>query len=284
MVVLVLFLLILSASSVVGQTTGCYIYPKGSEDLYCQSGVSDTEAQADCGEHPDCSMQQHFVPGSNCAEFSVCEEITCSVDCQLHARGVCEQLGGSEVPANEFAYRCSPGCCKVADKFCQFNLNKFQCEDKAKKLGFQTYDAFDNSVGMSTAKCNQLYCGVVVSKVGLSGAVKDQEGNLLAGVDVSLEGTGLKVTTSSSGAYSFPPLNPGTYLVKVTATGYLPLSLSMTFLPGEQAAKEIVLTKAVGLGTVQGQVRDENNNLIASATIAWSGPASGQVLANANGE
>jgi len=282
LVVLVLFLLVF-AYSISAETVGCYIYPKGSEDLYCVQGVLDVEAQADCDDNSDCNMDQHFVPGSDCSEFLQCEEITCNVDCQLHSRGYCEQLGGSEVPAVQYALWCSQGCCKVADKFCQFNLNKFQCEDKAKKLGFSTYDVFDNSLGMTTAQCNQLYCGVEVAKAGLSGTVKDQSGQVLESADVSLEGTGIKFTTPSAGTYSFPTLNPGTYLVKVTALNYLPTSLTISLLPGQQLTKEIVLVKQEGVGTVKGEVKDQTDNIIQGVTISWNGHSSGQQVTDTSG-
>ena len=284
MVVLVLFLLIYSFSFVSGQTPGCYIYPQGSEDLYCVEGVLDTEAQSDCDENSDCSIGQHFVPGSSCSEFPQCEEITCTIDCQIHARGFCEQLGGSEVPEDQFSLWCSPGCCQIADKFCQFNLNRFQCEDKAVKLGVSPDDAiYDNSLGMNTDTCNQLYCGVDVAKAGLSGTVKDENGAGIGGAEVSLEGTGNELTTDASGTYAFPILNPGTYLVKVTAATYLSTSSAISLLPGEQVVKNIVLVKPVGVGTLQGDVLGQDNNPIASATISWSGPANGQMQTDAAG-
>ncbi len=283
-VVLVLFMLIYSFSSVLGQTSGCYIYSKGSEDLYCVEGILDIEAQSDCEENPGCSMDQHFVPGSSCSEFPQCEEITCTIDCQIHARGFCEELGGSEVPEDQFALWCSPGCCQITDKFCQFNLNRFQCEDKAVKLGVSPDEAiYDNSLGMNTDTCNQLYCGVTVAKAGLSGTVKDELGQGIADAEVSLEGTGNQQATGVSGAYSFPPLNPGTYLLKVTADTYLPASLSIYLLPGEQAVKDIVLTKPVGVGTLQGEVKNQDNYPIASATISWSGQVNGQMQTDADG-
>ena len=283
LVVLVLLLAVYSSLFVLAETTGCYLYPQGSEDLYCIPNILDTEAEADCSQHGDCDLSQYFVGGSNCAEFSECQEVTCSVDCQLHARGICAQLSGTEVPADQFSYWCSPGCCKV-DTFCSFNLNKYQCEREATNRGVPLSSLiYDNSLGMSTAKCNQLYCGVQITTGSLTGSVKSQDNLALANVEVSLQGTTQKTQTAADGVYSFPTLNPGSYLVKANVAGYLPASFELILLSGEQAVKNIILTKASGVGVVKGVIRAANQNALPSATISWTGPNSGQVAADANG-
>ena len=283
LVVLVLLLAASSSFFVLAQTTGCYVYPQGSEDLYCIPGILDTEAEADCSQHKDCDLNTYFKPGSNCEEFSECQEITCSVDCQLHARGVCTQLGGTEVPADQFSYWCSPGCCKV-DTFCSFNLNRYQCQKEATNRGVPLSNiVYDNSVGMSTAKCNQLYCGVQVTAGSLSGTVTDQNNVPLANVEVSLQGTPQKTATDVNGAYSFPSLTPGTYLVKASIAGYIPSSFELILQSGQQAVKNIVLTKSPGAGIIQGMVKSVNQVAISSATLSWTGPSSGQVATDTNG-
>src|SRR3989338_917875 len=134
-IVLALFLLIIQFNQSPAEVGGCYVYPKASPDLYCQGGILDTEAKADCDSKTGCSMKEHFIPGSDCSELAVCEEVTCSIDCQSHPQGKCVQLGGTKVNEEDYSLYCNPGCCKIADKFCQFNLLKAQCDDKAKKLG-----------------------------------------------------------------------------------------------------------------------------------------------------
>src|SRR3989344_2994270 len=283
LVVLVLLLAVYASFSVLAETSGCYVYPQGSEDLYCIPGILDAEAEADCSQHGDCDLTQHFVAGSTCAEFSECQEVSCSVDCQLHARGVCTQLGGTEVPSDQFSYWCSPGCCKI-DTFCSFNLNRYQCEKEATNRGVPISNlVYDNSVGMSTAQCNQLYCGVQITKGSLTGTVKDQEGSALANVEVSLPGTTQKTTTDTDGAYSFPSLNPGTYLVKAAQAGYVSSSFELILQSGQQAVKNIILTKSSGAGTLQGTIKSVNQVVLPGATISWTGPSSGQAAADSNG-
>ncbi len=283
LVVLVLLLAVYASFSVVAETTGCYVYPQGSEDLYCVPGVLDTEAETDCSQHGDCDLNTHFKPGSTCAEFSECQEITCSVDCQLHARGVCNQMGGTEVPQDQFSYWCSPGCCKV-DTFCSFNLNRYQCQKEATNRGVPLSNMiYDNSLGMSTAQCNQLYCGVQIVPGSLTGAITDQSNTPLANVEVSLQGTNQKTSTDAQGAYSFPSLSPGAYLVKATASGYIPSTFELILQSGQQAVKNIVLATSTGVGALQGTVKSTTQAAIPSATIAWTGPSSGQIAADANG-
>ncbi len=284
-VVLALFCLIFfSQQAISPDVSGCYVYPQASEDLYCVAGVLQSEAAADCAENPACEMNEHFIPGSDCSALAECKEVTCTADCQTHALGKCIQLGGQEIPEGEYPLWCSPGCCKIADKFCQFNLNKWQCLDKANKLGYNNYDIFDNSLAMDAAKCNQMYCGLEVQKGSISGYVVSSKGELLASVQVSLEGTGLKKTTDSSGKYDFSNINPGTYLVKAVLEGYIPASFSVSLLPGQLMENNITLSKAEGVADVYGIVRDKENNLLPGSTISWTGPNSGQVFSNETGE
>src|SRR3989338_2072712 len=99
--VLLLGLLLIVTSFSATAVNGCYVYPLAREDLYCQGGISDTEAEADCGQYDDCSISQHFIPGSDCSSIPQCEQVTCNVDCETHAVGICQQLGGEAVPDEE---------------------------------------------------------------------------------------------------------------------------------------------------------------------------------------
>jgi len=287
--ILALLLLFFTSSFSTAQTQGCYIFPEASEDLYCVEGVLDSEAQLDCDQDPSCDMNQHFIPGSDCSEYgnSICEQITCSVDCLEHARGYCEELGGEEVTDEEYPVMCTPGCCYIEDaQFCEFGRNSFQCDEKASQtLGtnFNPADViFDNSFGMNADKCIQLYCGGGVSKSTLQGVVKDVNGNSLAATIV-LEGKGIETTTNSQGAYNFENINPGKYLMKVTSPGYLGSSFAIDLLPGETADRDFTLQKGEGAANIQGSVNDNSGNPVSGATISFSGPLSGQIFSNANG-
>src|SRR5262245_12323747 len=58
----------------------------------------------------------------------------------------------------------------------------------------------------------------------ITGTVKDEQGGVLPGVTVTLEGkTGTKTAvTDGAGNYRFAALDPGTYAVQVTMSGFAP--------------------------------------------------------------
>src|SRR3989338_8388756 len=156
-VVLSILILLLWASFVSADVSGCYVYPQTDEDLYCVEGVLQSEAQQDCEQYADCDINDYFIPGSDCQNIPECEVIICTVDCQTHARGICEQqLQGAEV--TDYDVQCSLGCCKISTLFCQFNLNEYQCQQKAAQLGVPWNQAiFDNAAGMNLQQCQQQY-------------------------------------------------------------------------------------------------------------------------------
>jgi len=283
--VLALFLLIIQFSQSPAEVGGCYVYPKASADLYCQGGILDTEAKVDCDSKTGCNMKEHFLPGSDCSELTVCEEVTCSIDCQSHPQGKCEQLGGTKVNEEDYSLYCNPGCCKIADKFCQFNLLKAQCDDKAKKLGLSDplQIIFDNKLGMNTDQCNNLYCKVQLEKVELTVLVQDSAALPIPEAQILLQGTTFSGATDNSGKYLFTNLNPGTYSISVSAPDYSPASAVISISPGEKLEQTFTLTKLEGIGEIKGTVTDSAKAL-AQVTISWSGPVSGQILSNDLGE
>ncbi|MDP3990164.1 MAG: carboxypeptidase regulatory-like domain-containing protein [archaeon] len=284
-VVLSLFLLVFFASVVSAQTEGCYVYPGGSEDLYCISGVLDTDAQADCEENVDCSFEDHFIPGSDCSEFDACRVVTCSVDCRVHALGVCQELGGVEVSDDDFSLWCSPGCCKVGNNFCQFNLNLNQCQQRARQLGVNPESViFDNSIGMSTESCNQLYCAIDVGQGSIKGSVKDTDGNVIAGAGIDAEGiTSISIQANVNGEFSIASLTPGTYRVTARAEGYLPSSASLAVSSNQELRQEFVLQRAEANAIVSISVTSRDGTPVDGATVVWSGNAQGRITTARDG-
>ena len=287
-VVLALLLISLFSQSTLSQEVqGCYVYSGASEDLYCVEGVSSSEAQLDCDQYLDCSMGEHFIPGSDCSNIPECEEVTCNVDCQFHASGKCTQLGGQAVPDEEYPLQCNPGCCYIEKaSFCEFGRNLFQCNAKATQtLGtFTSADViFDNSLGMNTNKCLQLYCGGEIQKAILKGVVTDTAGDPVVGAQLLLEAKGVETTTSADGTYQLE-IAPGSYQMKVMASGYLSASLSGLLSAGQEVERNIVLSSSEGLVTVEGVVKDSQGNVVQGVTVSWSGPVSGQALTDENGK
>jgi hypothetical protein len=285
LVVLGLFLLVMLSLLSLAETSGCYVYSEASEDLYCLEGVLDTEAQEDCDFYSDCNMAQDFITNSDCSELDVCQEVVCNVDCQLHSVGKCEQLGGNEVPEGEYGQWCSPGCCKIVDKFCQFNLLQFQCLDKAIKLGQSNYDLFlISGPEMNANICNTEYCGIEIEKSDLTIFVTDIDGKGIS-ANIVFEGKDIEGLTDDSGYKIFTSLNPGTYAVKVNAENYLESTAVVSLPKGKQIQHNFTLQKSEAIADIHGTIKGPTETIIIpQATVSWSGPVSGQVLSDDLGE
>ncbi|MBT4805179.1 hypothetical protein HON71_03330 [Candidatus Woesearchaeota archaeon] len=283
LVVLSLFLLAALSFLSLADVAGCYLYPEASEDLYCQAGILDTEAQVDCEFYDSCSMDQHFFPTSDCSELDECEEVICNVDCQTHALGICTQLGGTAVPDEEYDASCSPGCCKIEDKdFCQYNLFQFECEDKAKKLGSSAPPIFDSTVDINY--CNTNICQVELKKASLTIIVQDEQEQPISGAEVILTATIPKQTTGTSGKTTFPGINSGTYSLTITATDYASGSLIVSLSSGEEAEQTVILKKVENIAVIAGTVsKTDPLGLLPGATVSWTGPVSGQTFTDDKG-
>ncbi|MBI4983570.1 hypothetical protein HZC32_02900, partial [Candidatus Woesearchaeota archaeon] len=158
-VVLALFLVIFTFA-VWAEQTGCYVYPKGSDDVYCKSNILNSAAAQDCQLYSECSMAQYFLPGADCNTLSECKKTTCNVDCQYKPWGKCLQaahpsLAPQPVTKNnteEYNHWCGPsGCCKFTislnKEYCQFNLNRYNCYLQAMLKGISlAMVIFDNSL------------------------------------------------------------------------------------------------------------------------------------------
>ncbi|HYP54163.1 MAG TPA: carboxypeptidase-like regulatory domain-containing protein, partial [Pyrinomonadaceae bacterium] len=81
-------------------------------------------------------------------------------------------------------------------------------------------------LSLSALLATLLVCGVALAQSGRStvrGAVRDQQGNAVAGATVTLtdeRGTSRTQTTSEDGVYTFTSIQPGTYRVEIEATGF----------------------------------------------------------------
>jgi hypothetical protein len=282
LVVFALFLIVLLSQLIFAEVAGCYVYSEGSEDLYCVQGTLDTQAQEDCDSFPNCNMAESFLPGADCSDLDICKESICNADCQLHSKGKCDLLGGAAINDEEYDLWCSPGCCKISDKYCGFNLLKFECEDKAKKLGVFdiTKTIFDNSIGMSTTTCQEQYCGITINLSNLNIIVKDQNSALISGAKIVLQGTIMEELSGTDGSKQFPQINPGTYSVKVSKEKYSTEIVVVNLPPGQTVNQEIILQEQAGIATVKGAIKDKKDKGVPGATISWTGVTSGTTTAD----
>lgn len=278
-------LVVIFASLVQAEQSGCYIYPNAADSVYCVNNIPESKAKEDCTKNPGCSISQYFLPGKDCSTINECTLVPCKTDCQTKPLGKCQQQSSEAVPEEEYGLWCSPGCCKISNKFCQFNLLKAQCSDKATKLGVSLTDVlFDNSPGMNINTCNQNYCKVAFEKSVLQGYVLQQNGNPVADAGVSLVGLSSEQKTSTQGFYEFFPLNPGTYLVEASAIGYATKSITISLKSNQTTQQNFTLQKAEGNALFVGVVVDVEGKPLEKATITLTGPVNQQTESDAQGK
>lgn len=122
-----------------------------------------------------------------------------------------------------------------------------------------------------------------VSTGGISGYVTESKGGVepLAGVTVSIQTTGQSTTTGSDGTYSFTNLQPGSYSLQFTKTGYNTTMRNVNVVAGLAYQCDVQLSKvtaeaeieinpsSLNFGTTQTDmsVTVKNNG---NATAEWS--------------
>lgn len=284
-VVLALLLLLVIPALTKAEVGGCYVYPQAREDLYCIPNTLDMQAQADCNTHQGCSMNQHFIPGSSCQNIPECQQVTCNVDCQSHASGICQQLGGQAIPSDQYDLYCTPGCCKISNLFCQYNLNRHQCEQRARQLGVDTASAlytYANPVGMNVQQCNRDYCQTELQTARLNGVIFSNVNTLLEGATITVEGRAQQMISAGNGFYEFRDLAAGSVLVRVQKTGYTTITRTISLPSGGLVNQNFTLLPIGDLIQITGRVTS-NDQGVSSATISWQGPTAGQVFTDGAG-
>src|SRR3989338_7639533 len=273
---------------------GCYTSPDGDESLYCQTGITREEAQADCSRTAGCDMNQHFLPGRSCADFSQCKQVKCTVDCQRHALGKCEQLGltrgdGAEVlkgkevlstPEDDSVW-CAPRCCK-ASTYCSRGLvKKWDCQLGAFRSGVLDFNSISEDFAVDTAVCINVFCGAQLQPGSLAGLVQDSQGHSIAGAQVALDGQPAQ-TTTADGHYTFPNLPARSYIAHVSKVGFASLNQEVRIGSGQALEHNFILFPGgvVLSGTILNQ---QTNQGIPGATVSWRGSGQGFVVADNTG-
>jgi hypothetical protein len=281
-IVLVGVFLVLLSFSVLAEE-GCFLYPSGDESLYCQTGTLREEAEVVCGEYDDCDMATHFA-SRPCTIADGCREVKCSVDCDFHMLGWCEQLGitvgetdtlaGREVlPADE-AYWCEERCCAAGPYCSNGPVTRWDCQAGAFRAGVSETTLQEDSSILNPAACTT-WCGASIEDGSLSGVVKDQDGNLLANARISFD-TGQTAISGSDGTYSFTALPPRTYVATVSLDEYATSSTTILIEAGLPSTHDFTLYPP-GEFVISGTVDP------VSATISWVGPTTGVVIADSSG-
>ncbi len=277
LVFLALFLFLISVSALAED--GCYLFPEGSEQFYCQD-VTREEAATDCDRFDDCNLNTHFVSQS-CDQFTECRQVKCNVDCDFHALGKCQQLGldrgetedlrGQEVTPENDALWCAPRCSR-AGPYCSNGLvTRWESQLSAfRTTGSINIDAEDYN--LNTEQCLN-WCQTELAAGTLEGFIyAESEGNPLIGAEISLD-NGERTTSDEQGGYSFASLLPRSYLVRVNAPGYTSQSRDLIINSNQVTEQNFILQEAGDL-TISGNILPER------ATISWSGPVDGTLTTN----
>ena len=303
-VVLALFLVIILSNFSNAEQGGCYTFPEGSPELYCQAGMLNTQIKEDCAKFSDCKFSQYFTPGSDCSEIEDCQEVICPVDCGTHSWGHCKQLGKDpryqkepvKIATNASNFKelydlwCENpyGCCQFSfpkkDPLCKFGMNRYVCEVSALQQGALIDSIiFDNSVGMNLKTCNAKYCGLEILPATLNVEVYDDASKPISGAQVSLKAEDKTAVTDASGKVQFS-LPPKTYIVKASKEGYSSSQPKTVPLSSNTIINiSITLSKLEGAATISGTVKDAEGKPLAKATVSWGEQANQQVSTDASG-
>ncbi len=260
---------------------GCYLYPGTGEDLYCHD-IARELAEEDCSAYAGCDIVQHFQPGSQCSEFpELCRQVTCSVDCQLHYLGWCEQFGRDEAERRGGFARvtledfkgiddadntwCALRCCKALPYCSRGLVTRWECLLGAKRQGL------DNFEEANAEECGNPveWCGIALSPGNLTGRVLAAGVPLSSGFTVSLA-DGTNAVIQASGEYLFENVAPRTHLVTASAEGYASQSREILIGSGQEVSYDFNLLAEGGVTVTGGVYSDEPHaQSIPRATVSW---------------
>ena len=116
----------------------------------------------------------------------------------------------------------------------------------------------------------------------IQGTVKDTNNQPIQGATVSVEGTSLQATTNSQGYYQITDVPAGNKTVTASKSGYNSQSKTVTVVAGQTTTVDFSLTPVPTTGTIQGTVKDTNNQPIQGATVSVEG-TSLQATTNSQG-
>ena len=104
----------------------------------------------------------------------------------------------------------------------------------------------------------------------ITGSVQDSQRPVgIANALVSLTPADLLAVTNAKGAFSFPSVSAGTYLLTASATGYASGSATITVTAGHTANINLHLVSTTPGGAVQGMVKSSaSGKAVAGATVA----------------
>lgn len=133
----------------------------------------------------------------------------------------------------------------------------------ARNLASVSYASVEVIAGQTTTK------DIVFTSGGsLTGQVSCDTNAIVCAV-VAIEEIGRQTATDTSGNYTIQGINPGTYTVKVTATGYADAEAAVSISAGSTINKDFTLNTNVG--SIAGTVKDgDGNNINGAELVAYN--------------
>lgn len=81
----------------------------------------------------------------------------------------------------------------------------------------------------------------------VAGKVANRAGTAIPGVVITLEGTGLRVTSNSRGDYRLQGVPTGARVLRARAIGYTPVTVTVEVAPGQTVTRDLVIERAAVL-------------------------------------
>lgn len=129
-----------------------------------------------------------------------------------------------------------------------------------------------SQTGMTLGNIADVSLGIITSSDGsLSGTVTNNDGAPISGALVAITGTDLQTHTNASGYYEFPFITTGNYSVRYSAFGYV---TAVADLEINTAVVHDVVLDFLPKGVVEGNVSDNDGNVLVGANVQISGYAS----------
>jgi len=280
---LVFLFFLIAVNTVSAEIQGCYTFPEAHPDLLCVDDVSKDSAEADCDGNEDCeNFDTYFMGGVACSSeslFGVCEEVLCSDDCEDKPAVICSYNGGAPVLEDDVAKLCSFGCCAVGD-FCGTKDYNSDCVKEAENNGLPlseiswTFEIGNTGDPMTYDYCLSSICGIEISFGSIEVSVYNSSGELIIGADIEISSSNSE--SSTLGSHLFSGVMPGTYVVKVSALGYISDSETINLGSGNSEVVNFTLSMADSSSDLFGHVISEpEGDNVSMATICYTGPIDG---------
>ena len=111
---------------------------------------------------------------------------------------------------------------------------------------------------------------VRTSGTTISGVVKDEDGNVLADVSMTIDEDDRSLSTAADGSYAFKFLKDGMYTVRAAKSGYVTAEAKVTVTDGQPQTQDLVLDVRPAF-EVKGRVLTADGQPIADAAVQLEG-------------